>query len=637
MTSRITWPIRFGLMVALLSGPLSARAAAPASTLLGSYSNGLSAPVRVLGDTKGLLLVAEPQEGRVVAFDVFGRKTADRTGFQSPLALGRTATGDYLVGEEGLGCVGIYDASWQRIGKLGGGDGEFLLPNFIATDPTPGSNTIFVSDSAAHRVKVYYSGTLAFSIGSLGTGPGQFDFPTGLLATSNELMVVDQNNDRVQVFNSSGAYLREFSLVTPSAPGSPTMTGGRSQGIARDAAGRVYVADGFQGIVRVFDPDGAHVASIGSFGEAPGQLGSPSGVEVDALGRLFVASPNNGRIECFGLDSYLHLAAVPPGGPVAAGTSVVFTASGPALGSMALQWRINGTNLVEGGHVSGATNADLILSGLDANDAGSYTLEISGAGGTNVWTSSPLSVLSPPSVLSGPTNRTVAAGTPVTFSVAATGDVLQFQWQHAGADIPDATNATWFLASAQASDTGEFAVVVSNAVGSIISAPAVLTVIEPPVILLHPADTRVIVGDTAMFDVSAAGNALSYAWRFNGSPLFAPALPAITLANVQAPAAGAYAVVVSNLAGVATSHVATLSVLVPPATQSVAAVEPQAGGSLLVRFAGEAGYRFTFDFSPDLTEWTSLTNAVFSSGTFDLLDADATNEPLRFYRMRWRP
>lgn len=83
----------------------------------------------------------------------------------------------------------------------------------------------------------------------------------------------------------------------------------------------------------------------------------------------------------------------------------------------------------------------------------------------------------PPTIDTPPASQTVPTNANVFFSVAATGTgTLTYQWQKAGVDIPGATSATLPLTGVSAADAGNYAVVVTNAGGSVTSADAVLTV-----------------------------------------------------------------------------------------------------------------------------------------------------------------
>jgi len=92
-------------------------------------------------------------------------------------------------------------------------------------------------------------------------------------------------------------------------------------------------------------------------------------------------------------------------------------------------------------------------------------------------------VATAPTITTQPLNATVIEGHEAPFSVLATGTApLSYQWQKNGASISGATSASYALPSAALSETGTtFAVVVSNAAGTVTSRAAVLTVNPPPV------------------------------------------------------------------------------------------------------------------------------------------------------------
>ena len=71
----------------------------------------------------------------------------------------------------------------------------------------------------------------------------------------------------------------------------------------------------------------------------------------------------------------------------------------------------------------------------------------------------------------------IVPGQPATFTVAATGDNLGYQWQKDGTDITTgATSANYTIAAVAESDEGEYRCVVSNAANSVTSTAASLTV-----------------------------------------------------------------------------------------------------------------------------------------------------------------
>ncbi|HAO78463.1 MAG TPA: hypothetical protein DCQ92_05700 [Verrucomicrobia subdivision 3 bacterium] len=85
-----------------------------------------------------------------------------------------------------------------------------------------------------------------------------------------------------------------------------------------------------------------------------------------------------------------------------------------------------------------------------------------------------------PNIINQPMSQSVNQGSPVAFSVVAAGANPNFQWQFNTVNIFGATNASYNLASATTNNAGNYAVIVSNAGGSVTSSNAVLTIIPPP-------------------------------------------------------------------------------------------------------------------------------------------------------------
>jgi hypothetical protein len=172
-----------------------------------------------------------------------------------------------------------------------------------------------------------------------------------------------------------------------------------------------------------------------------------------------------------------------------------------------------------------------------------------------------------PQITTQPASLTVTAGATAHFAVAATGtSPLKYQWQRNGAVIAGATTPTYATPAVAIGDTGlKFGVVVSNAIGSVSSVSAVLTVSPAsplPRITTQPTNQAVSVGQSAVFDVVASGAApLQYQWQKSGS-----AIVGATGSSYTAPAAtladngSSFAVVVNNGAGSVTSVAAMLTV-----------------------------------------------------------------------------
>ena len=101
-----------------------------------------------------------------------------------------------------------------------------------------------------------------------------------------------------------------------------------------------------------------------------------------------------------------------------------------------------------------------------------------GGGGGSGSSAGPAAVA--PSITTQPADQKVVLGQSATFTVIAIGTPpLTFKWQKGGVPISGASGSNYTTAAtAQADDGSAFLVVVSNAVGSITSASAKLTVVS---------------------------------------------------------------------------------------------------------------------------------------------------------------
>jgi outer membrane protein assembly factor BamB len=109
-----------------------------------------------------------------------------------------------------------------------------------------------------------------------------------------------------------------------------------------------------------------------------------------------------------------------------------------------------------------------------------------------------------PSITIQPSDQSVSVGQTATFTVTATSDTtISYQWQENAAPIAGATASSYTTGVTAAADSGSsFAVVVSNATGSVTSRNAILTVTSGPV----PPGTDVV---TYKNDLSRTGQNLS--------------------------------------------------------------------------------------------------------------------------------
>ncbi len=259
----------------------------------------------------------------------------------------------------------------------------------------------------------------------------------------------------------------------------------------------------------------------------------------------------------------------PDGGPLE--VRLVATNATTALNNPFANWRIQLPNrTLTASSASTQTEGSesrvtLSFGNVTTADAGSVVVNYVPPGGATLSSPAfPLRVVAgAPEIGTPPASQSLAAGRPLQLFVLAGGSApLTYQWQKDGAPISGATRSSYLRTNLQAADAGAYAVVVTNAQGSVASSAAAITVVlpVPPIITTPPAAQLVIEGGEARFTVTATGPALTYAWRKDGAALPGATAAQLELRNVQLSQAGAYAVTVSNGAGSVESPAVRLTV-----------------------------------------------------------------------------
>jgi hypothetical protein len=133
---------------------------------------------------------------------------------------------------------------------------------------------------------------------------------------------------------------------------------------------------------------------------------------------------------------------------VAGGNPASFSVGADGTAPLGYQWQLNGSDLVDGGEISGSRASSLTLSQATAKDAGSYTVVISNCCGCVTSSVAALTVTMPSPLLlpaattaPGMINLTWAAVPGQQYQVLYTGDLASGCWTNLGPPIT-ATNNT---------------------------------------------------------------------------------------------------------------------------------------------------------------------------------------------------
>ena len=249
------------------------------------------------------------QDGRVEY--VFGRK-GEASHYQAPPDTAATLSG--ILRRAGLDTKPLTPASPRNPPPVHQ-DGYFNQPTDVAWDAQ--GNAYFSDGYVNSRVaKVSARGEWVQSWGSFGTGPGQFDTPHGVaVAPNGDVYVADRGNRRIQIFDQSGKFLRQFTIDAPvpadakaaigatpkreemmnagsMAPGAPDalcMTPGPNPVI--------FTVDLFPGRIYKVSLDGKVLGVYGKSGKNLGEFGWGHAIACPSENEIWVAELLNWRVQ----------------------------------------------------------------------------------------------------------------------------------------------------------------------------------------------------------------------------------------------------------------------------------------------------------------------------------------------------
>ena len=113
----------------------------------------------------------------------------------------------------------------------------------------------------------------------------------------DEIAVTNSLDNRVEIFNKNGNYLRSFGRE-----GHMAGEFKYPRGIAFHNNGNIYVADRNNHRIQIFSGEGQYVSSFGEKGNLDSQLNSPLGLSVDSNRNIIVADTGNKMIKIFSSD-----------------------------------------------------------------------------------------------------------------------------------------------------------------------------------------------------------------------------------------------------------------------------------------------------------------------------------------------
>ena len=230
-----------------------------------------------VGWHRGRLYVCDAAAAHVIVYD-FERKEVrpidpERSGaFAKPIDIAIAPDGWKYITDTGQRRVHVYDADDRY--RQSFGTPEAWKPTGIAAS----TDRLFVTDVQAHCVFVLdrRTGREIARLGKEGGGQGEFHFPvSAALGPDGDLYVTDSFNSRVQRLRPDGTWVRSFGSLGK-GPGQFS----RPRGVSVDQEGRVYVVDAAFENVQIFDEKGQLLLFFGGPGAKPGDMNLPASIRV---------------------------------------------------------------------------------------------------------------------------------------------------------------------------------------------------------------------------------------------------------------------------------------------------------------------------------------------------------------------
>ena len=192
------------------------------------------------------------------------------------------------------------------------------------------------------------------------------------------------------------------------------------------------------------------------------------------------------------------------------GGSATFAVAASGSGPLRYQW------LKDGMPINGATASVLVVAEAGAGDQGSYSVTVGNDLGSVSSDAAGLTVIGAPTLTGAPAPASVTEGATATFTVAATGSGLRYQWTRNGDAIPGASAASYTTPALTLADSGAvYGVVVFNGAGLVFGPSALLTVTPAPVATPAQALGKIAMGSQHSCAITATQAVAC--WGGNGS------------------------------------------------------------------------------------------------------------------------
>ena len=579
-------------------------------------------------------IVSQPEGGQAVLGETFTLSVV--AAGTEPISYQWYVGGQAVEGAEGS------SLSLANVEATNSGEYHVVVSNHAGTETSDTVNLSVESPPVITEVSGSLSAvegeTVELSVTAVGTAPITYQWSKGGVALAgatgstlslSNVAPSDADDYKVAVSNGAGRVESDLITVTVAQPASIVSQPEGGQAVLGETFTLSVVAAGTEPLIYKWYRDGELIFGAGLASLTLADLGAiDSGTYRVAVQNL--AGTVESDLVNLSVETPPEITQQPASLDVAVGGDI--TLSVAAIGSepLAYQWSRDGVLL------SGATGAELTLTGLEPSDAGSYTVSISNFAGLLVSDAAIINAIHPIVIAEQPSGSTKVLGETVTVAVAVTGsEPISYQWLHNGNEVAGANGSTIVLENLSAADAGQYRVRVSNPAGELLSQVALVLVDSPPEIVGLSGDQSAPVGGSVELTVEAVGNEpLAYQWAKDGVLLDGATSASLALANLDTTDSGSYTVVVTNAAGrlesdpIAVNVIQPVSIVLQP-SPATAAIGGKVVFEVAVTGSTPVSYQWNLNGEPVADETAAKLVidevAALDGGTYTVTASNASN------------
>jgi len=267
----------------------------------GADAGQFAKPSGVASDKNGGSYVADSNNSRIQKFDsyadivsTFGSKGTSEGEIMNPVGIAIDDEGNIFVTDASRHKLIKFDSEGNHINEWDGGAPTFYGPRDIAVGP---DDQLYLIDSGLCRVAKFdpVSETFAFW-GAAGKGEGEFAGMTGITVAGDNVVVVEADNKRIQIFDLDGNFVRQWHISAweDMVPKNPDVA-------FDDRTKTLYISNDPARDILAFDLEGNPRPGIKLDGEE--QFVTPTAMSIsDVKGRRFLRVVDTGSSKIFIFD-----------------------------------------------------------------------------------------------------------------------------------------------------------------------------------------------------------------------------------------------------------------------------------------------------------------------------------------------